>query len=199
MTVVVIGASAGGIGALSTLLAGLPLDFPAPVIIVQHRAAKGGSLLVPILARQSRLRVCEAESGGAIEPGTVYIARPDLHLTVTDEGRFAYTDGHPIRHVLSSINPLFVSSAAVFGARAIAVVLSGAGSDGTDGVQAVKAQGGVVIAQDEATSLQFGMPGSAIAAGVVDFVLPIQEIAPALVHLVTAHDPLPAAPSDVSS
>jgi two-component system chemotaxis response regulator CheB len=156
-------------------------------------------VLVSILARQSKLRVCEAESGGAIDPGTVYIARPDQHLTVTDEGRFAYGDGHPIRHVLSSINPLFISSAAVFGTQAIAVVLSGAGRDGTDGVLAVKAQGGVVIAQNEATSVQFGMPGSAIATGVVDLVLPIQEIAPALVHLVGARHPVDGAPSDVSS
>ena len=197
MTVVVIGASAGGIDALSTLLAGLPPDFPAPVIIVQHRAPKAGSLLISILARRSRLPVSEAESGGAIVPGTVYIARSDMHLTITNDRHFAYTDGHPIRHVLSSINPLFMSSAAVFGTQAIAVVLSGAGHDGTDGVQAVKAQGGIVIAQDEATAAQFGMPASAIASGVVDFVLPIQDIAPALVDLVAARN-VAAASSDAS-
>ncbi len=181
--VIVIGASAGGIDALVTLLAALPPDFPAPIVLVLHRSPNSESLLVPILARHTSLRVREAVNGDVVEPGNVYVARADRHLTITAEGRFTYTDGTPIRHLLSAVNPLFASSAAAYRDRAIAVVLSGAGSDGTDGVQAIKACGGVVIAQDEATSRYFGMPGSAIASGVVDYILPIREIAPALVRI----------------
>lgn len=182
--IVVIGASAGGIPALTTILNALPSDFPAPIVIVQHRSLSKEWLLAAVLARRTSLRVREAETGGALEPGTVYIAKPSRHLTVTVDRRFEYSDGHRIRHLLSSANPLFASAAAAFGHGAIAVVLSGSGSDGTDGVQEVKSQGGVVIAQDEATAEHFGMPGSAIETGVVDYVLPIQEIAPALLRLV---------------
>jgi two-component system, chemotaxis family, protein-glutamate methylesterase/glutaminase len=106
-------------------------------------------------------------------------------LTITSEGRFVYSDGQRIGHVLSSINPLFISSAAAYGAAAIGVVLSGSGRDGTDGVLAIKAHGGIVIAQDEATAGFFGMPGSAVASEAVDYILPIQDIGPALVRLAT--------------
>jgi two-component system, chemotaxis family, protein-glutamate methylesterase/glutaminase len=105
-------------------------------------------------------------------------------LTLTDAGTFSYVDGQRINHVLSSANPLFISSAAALGTRAIAVVLTGFGSDGTDGVQSIKAGGGIVIAQDERTSEAFGMPGAAIKTGAVDYVLPLEEIAPTLVRLV---------------
>ncbi|HEY4589270.1 MAG TPA: chemotaxis protein CheB, partial [Thermoanaerobaculia bacterium] len=92
-------------------------------------------------------------------------------------------DGSRIRHLRSSANPLFDSAADVFDGRLIAVVLTGSAQDGTDGVQSVKARGGVVIAQDEASSAAFGMPGSAIATGCVDQILPLQESGPALRRL----------------
>lgn len=182
--IVVIGASAGGIGALTTILSALPSDFPDPIVIVQHRAASGPSYLVEVLARTTRLTVVEAKGGDTLRPKTVYLARADQHLTVTPAGCFVYIDGDRIHHVLSSANPLFTSSAECFGVDAIAIVLSGSGHDGTDGVQAIKAHGGTVIVQDEATSQHFGMPRSAIESGAVDMVLPIEAIGPALVRLV---------------
>lgn len=191
--IVVMGASAGGIRALTTILASLPAEFPAPIVIVQHRAIRGHSNLVPILARITRLAVIEASEGDTLRAGTVYIARADEHLTVTPSHCFVYVDGHPIHHIPSSANPLFESSANSYGAGAVAVVLTGAGSDGTDGVQAIKARGGTVIAQDPATSEHVGMPLSAIESGAVDLVLPVEAIGPALVRLIVG------TPADVAS
>jgi two-component system chemotaxis response regulator CheB len=182
--VVVIGASAGGIEALRAILKALPQTFPAPIVIVQHRSPTRASLLRSVLAFDSKLPVVDAKAGESLSPGTVYVSRADLHLTVTSARQFAYVDGHPIRFVLSSANPLFESAARVYGNGAIGVVLSGGGTDATDGVQAVRTHGGIVIAQDERTSRVFGMPSSAIRSGAVNYVLPIEEIGPMLTRLV---------------
>jgi two-component system chemotaxis response regulator CheB len=182
---IAIAGSAGGVTALVDLLAQLPADLPAAVVIVQHRSATKQSLLEGILSRHASLPVQMAAAGTPLLPGRVYIARPDLHLRVDAERRFSYVDGTRVRGVLSSANPLLESAAPVFRDRLIAVVLTGSGLDATDGVQSVKAYGGTVIAQDQATSLFFGMPGSAIRTGAVDHVLPLAAIAPALVEMVT--------------
>ncbi|HEY4563765.1 MAG TPA: chemotaxis protein CheB, partial [Thermoanaerobaculia bacterium] len=129
------------------------------------------------------LTVKTAEEGEVMRPGTVYLAPPDLHMYVQRGGVCHLADGRRIHHLRSSANPLFDSAADIFKGRVIAVVLTGVDGDATDGVQSVKAQGGMVIAQDEATSEAFGMPGSAIATGCVDQVLPLQEIGPALCRL----------------
>jgi len=183
---VLIAASAGGIRALSTIARALPADFPAAVLVVQHRTPTHKSMLVPILARSSSLPVEEAQPGHVMRAGTMYVAKPDLHLTVDPQGAFQYIDGPRIRHLLSSANPLFTSCAQSLGRRVIAVVLTGSGMDATDGVQDVKASGGTVIAQDEATSEHFGMPASAIQTGSVDYVVPLSGIAPMLVRLVAS-------------
>jgi two-component system, chemotaxis family, protein-glutamate methylesterase/glutaminase len=193
--VVLIAASAGGVQALSTILHGLPKSFSAPIVIALHRPPGYESLLPSILKRQTALPVVEANAGEALKPGTVYIAKADQHLTVDHAGRFAYMNGHRIRHVLSSANPLFISAADVFGGGAIGVVLTGTDSDGTDGVQAISGEGGVVIAQNRATSEFFDMPRSAIHTGVVDYVLPLDEIAPALVRVVDERSHLTADPA----
>ena len=191
---VVIAASAGGVQALEQLLSGLPADFPVPIAVVQHRTTRQPDLLAKVLSRHTPLMVKLAEQFEAIQPGTVYLAPPDLHLTVVEDQRLALTDGHRIRHVLSSANPLFASAAAVFGSRVIAVVLTGSDRDATDGVQTVKTWGGIVIAQDRATSTMFAMPRSAIETGCVDRVLPLEKIAPTLVRLVTATTDADAGP-----
>jgi two-component system chemotaxis response regulator CheB len=193
--IVVVAASAGGIRALPLLLGLLPKDFPAPIVVVQHRSPTAESISVSILERRTRLPVAHAVEGEKAQPGVVYVAAPDLHLNVTGAGRFEYSDGRRIRHVPSSANPLFASAAASFGSGAIGVVLTGYGADGTDGVQAVRAHGGVVIAQDQATSEQFGMPGSAIKTGAVDDILPLHQIPAALVRLTAA---APSPQSDVA-
>jgi len=182
--VVVIAASAGGVQALITLVGALPADLDAAVVVLLHRPADVQSHLIPILRRRSVLPVLEATEGATVRPGTVYVARADRHLHFSQAGRIGYSDGRRIRHVLASANPLFETTAHVFGRRAIGVVLTGTGCDATDGVQALKAHGGVVIAQDPATAEHAGMPTSAVATGVVDYVLPLEEIAPALQRLI---------------
>lgn len=175
---ITVAASAGGIPALQTVIGALPRDLPASVVILQHRAPdRKNSLLNHILQRGSTLPVVSASDAQAIETGKVYVARPNLHLTVASDRRFRYMNGTRIKYLLSSANPLFESAAAVFKDRLIAIVLTGHGSDGTDGVQTVKAQGGIVIAQDPASAESKGMPQAAIRSGAVDFVLPLEEIA----------------------
>ena len=111
-------------------------------------------------------------------PGTVYLAPPREHLVIRRDETLALVDGHrKIRHVFSSADPLFASAAQVYGDGVIAVVLTGADSDATDGVQSVRQRGGIVIAQDRATSHVFGMPHAATSTGAVNAVLPLPEIA----------------------
>jgi two-component system chemotaxis response regulator CheB len=180
---VVLAASAGGIEALGRLLGALPPTFPVPIALVQHRSPHSPNLLDKVLQRRTPLRVKPVEPGEALRAGTVYVAPADHHLVLRADRRLGLTDGRKIRFLRSSANPLFESAADVLGSRVVAVVLTGGGSDATDGVQAVKSRGGIVIAQDRATSLTFGMPGAAIATGAVDYVLPLDHIAPFLCRL----------------
>ena len=170
----------GGIEAIPKLLSGLAPDLDATVVVVQHRKAVADGYLQVILRRKARMPVVTALPDDPLVPGVVYIARPDLHLVITGDRRFKYTNGRRIRHVLSSANPLLESAAAVFGRRLIAVVLTGLGCDATDGVQTVKAHGGVIIVQDRASSEQWSMPSAALGTGVVDHVLPLDAIGPAI-------------------
>jgi two-component system, chemotaxis family, protein-glutamate methylesterase/glutaminase len=149
---VAIAASAGGITALQAVLRTLPADLCAAIVIVQHRSPTAASLLERILARVSPLSVRTAVAGEVILPDHVYVARPDLHLVVERDHRFGYVDGTRVRGVRSSANPLLDSAARTFGNRAMAVVLIGSGLDATDGVQAIKASGGIVLVQDPASA-----------------------------------------------
>ena len=184
VALVVMAASLGGVEALSEILSGLPPDFPAPIAIVQHRTARLPNFLAEVLGYRSRLSVKNATEGESLLPGIVYIAPPDHHLFINPDATLSFRDGRRIRYVLSSANPLFESAAAAFPGRVIAVVLTGGGSDATDGVQSVKESGGIVLAQDASTAASYAMPRSAIATGDVDMVLPLEQIAPTLVRLV---------------
>lgn len=183
--IIAVAASAGGLNALSRLLSSLPPDFAAAIAVVQHLDPRHRSLMADILGRRTSLRVKEAEDGEKIRPSIVYMAPPDNHLLVNSNGTLSLSQSELVHFVRPSADLLFESVAASFKDRAIAVVLTGTGSDGTMGVRAIKKMRGTVIAQDEASSEFFGMPGSAIDTKTVDFVLPLDEIAPALVTLVT--------------
>jgi two-component system, chemotaxis family, protein-glutamate methylesterase/glutaminase len=184
--VVALVASAGGLPALSKVLSHLPADFPAAVVIVQHLDPNRPSLLAKLLGQHCALPVREASHGDRLRPGVVFVGPPGHHLLVGAGGVLALTSTQPVHYSRPSADTLLESVAKAFGPRAIAVVLSGAGSDGSDGVRALKGMGGTVIAQDRPTSVSFGMPGAAIHTGCVDAILPLGEIAPALVNLVTA-------------
>jgi two-component system chemotaxis response regulator CheB len=182
--VVALAASAGGLSALSLVLGALPADFGAAIVVVQHLAPQHRSVMAHILDRRTVMSVRQAADGDRIGPGGVWIAPPDHHLLVHGDGWLSLSRTEPVHFVRPSADLLFESLAAGYGDRAIAVVLTGTGFDGGAGVRAVKAGGGTVIAQDRASSDHFGMPGVAIQTGCVDFILPLDRIAPALVSLV---------------
>lgn len=182
-------ASKGGIEAVSQILGSLSPLIPVPVVILIHRGISLPNNQASVLRTRTPLRVRFAEESLRIKPGTVYLAPPHLHLTFDHYRRFALVDGRRICRLRSSADPLFASAAEVFGARLLAVVLTGLGRDGADGVRAVRKHGGMVIAQDQTTSEEFSMPRSAIETGCVDAILPLGEIGPALERLIS--DELP--------
>jgi two-component system chemotaxis response regulator CheB len=182
--IVALAASAGGLTAISEVLSGLPADFPAAIVVVQHLDPRHRSLMADILSRRTQLKVKQAEEGDLLEPSTVYIARPNRHLLVNPDGSLSLTQSELVHFVRPSADLLFESVGASYKERSVAVVLSGTGNDGSMGVQAIKKMGGTVIAQDERTSEFFGMPGAAIKTGSVDFVLSLDEISSALLSLV---------------
>jgi two-component system chemotaxis response regulator CheB len=181
---VAIGASAGGLRALTTVLRALPQDFPAPIAVVQHLDPRYRSLMAQILGRQTCLPVREATEGVEALPGCVYTAPPDHHLLVCADGTLTLTQSDLVHFVRPSVDLLFESVAHVFRERAVAVILTGSGTDGASGVAAIKRAGGTVIVQNEASAEFPGMPLAALRAASVDMVLPLDEIAPALRRVV---------------
>jgi two-component system chemotaxis response regulator CheB len=180
--VVALTASAGGLKAISTILSGLPEVFPVSIVVVQHLDPKHPSLMAEILARHTSLQVSGARHGERLERSRVYIAKPDRHLLVNPDRTLSLSFTKLDHLVRPSGDLLFESVALACRDRAIAVVLSGTGKDGSKGVQAINRMGGTVIAQEKAEFT--GMPDSAIDTGVVDYVLPLEKIAPTLICLV---------------
>ena len=186
--VVAIAASAGGLNAVGRILAELPSDFPASLVVIQHLDPRHRSLMADILARRTQLEVKEGEDGEQLRSGVVVIAPPNRHLLINADGTISLTQTELVHFVRPSADLLFESVAASFRDRVIAVVLTGTGSDGSMGLAAVKKMGGTIIAQDRDTSEFFGMPSSAIDTGNVDFVLPLEEIPAALMKLVAGEE-----------
>jgi two-component system chemotaxis response regulator CheB len=176
--------SAGGIAAMRSVLGRLPGDLDAAVIIVLHLTPEHPSVLAQILDRATDLPVREARDGDVLEPGTVYVAPPDAHLLVDADGSLRLERSELVHHVRPSADALLLSIAHEYRGRCLAVVLSGTGIDGAAGAAAVHQAGGRVLAQDEATSEHFGMPGAAILAGGVDEILSLEDIGPAVVEFV---------------
>jgi two-component system, chemotaxis family, protein-glutamate methylesterase/glutaminase len=175
--VVVIGASTGGPATVMRLAPGFTRDFPATVFLVQHMPASFTTQYAAQLAEFTSIRVKEAEANEPVQPGTLYICPGAQHLRVTPTGRIQLdgTSGR-INGYLPNIDVTMQTVAAYAGAMSIGVVLTGMGGDGADGAKAIKSAGGLVLAQDEATSVIFGMPAEAIKANAVDHVLPIDDI-----------------------
>ncbi len=182
--IVAIAASAGGLTALSTVLGPLTERFGAAIVVVQHLDPRHRSLMPQIIGRRSSMPVHAASDGMVLEAGHVYLAPPDRHVLVNRDGTISLTQTELVNFVRPSADLLFESVAAAYGERAIAVVLTGTGHDGSMGVTAIKKRHGTVIAQDEATSEFFGMPSAAIKTGATDFVLALDEIPLALQTLV---------------
>jgi two-component system, chemotaxis family, protein-glutamate methylesterase/glutaminase len=187
--IVAVATSAGGVAALSVLVRALPVDFPVPVLVVQHLDPLHKTTLAHILDRRSELRVKLGEPGEQTERGTVYIAPPDRHLLIDENGVLALSVDARTNFVRPSADVLFASVAEAYGSRAIVCVLTGTGSDGAKGAHAVRARGGTVIVEDPGTAEFDGMPRTAVEAGEVDLVLPLHEIPTALNDLLVANRP----------
>ena len=187
--VVAIAASAGGIHALSEVLGGLPVDFPVPVLVVQHLDRRHRTLIAEVLGRRTGMELKLAVDLERARSGVVYVAPPDHHMLVGRGSMLRLTDTELVHFVRPSADLLFESVAGAYGDRAIAVVLTGTGVDGAMGVEAVKTRGGTVIVEDPETAEFSGMPNAAVGAHVVDFVLPLAQIASALRRLVIGDDP----------
>jgi two-component system chemotaxis response regulator CheB len=180
---VALAASAGGLTALSQILSALPDGFPAPILVVQHVDPRHRSWLAEILSRRTGLRVTQVRGGERVVAGTVFLAPPGHHLLLAADGVLSLSDTLRVRFVRPSADVLFASLAESWNGGAIAVVLSGTGRDGADGVRAVKSRGGTVIVQDAASAEFFGMPDAAIQTGTADHILPLGAIAPILMEL----------------
>jgi two-component system chemotaxis response regulator CheB len=178
--VVALASSAGGLKALTSVLAALPADFPCALLIVQHLDRRHRSLMAEILGRRTQLGVRQAIKDERIDPGFAYIAPPDHHLLVKPDRTLELTQTELVHFVRPSADLLFESVAATYRNGAIAVVLSGTGTDGAMGVKAIKKMGGTVIVQNRETSEFEGMPAAAADTGMADFVLALEDIAPAL-------------------
>lgn len=182
--VVALAASLGGLKALSKIISALPPDFPAAITVVQHISPDHPSQMAEILSYRTLLAVKHAEEGDKLCPGKIYIAPPNYHLLVNRDGSLSLSQSERVRFVRPAATNMFESLAVSFKERVIAVVLTGRDGDGATGVQAIKKMGGIVIVQDETSSESFSMPKAAIDTGSVDFILPLKDIASALIKLV---------------
>ena len=185
--IVALAASAGGLTALIEVLSNLPANFRAAIVVVQHLDPRHPSLMAEILSRRTPLKVVQAQQGDELTSGTVYIAPPNNHLLVNSDGTASLSQSEMVHFLRPSADLLFESVAASYKERAIAVVLTGTGSDGAMGVEAIQKMGGTVIVQDDKSAEFPGMPSAAIKTGNVDFILPLAEIASALMTLVMPH------------
>jgi len=184
--VVVIGVSTGGPTALGEILPELPVTFPLPVLVVQHMPPLFTRLLAERLNATCKLAVEEAHQGKPVEPGKILIAPGDFQFKVTsaaDGVHVCLDQSAPENSCRPSVDVLFTSIGKAYGGAVIAVILTGMGQDGLRGTEILKALGGTVIAQDEASSVVWGMPGAVVAAGLADIVLPLNRIVPEIQRL----------------
>ena len=180
--IVVIGASAGGLHALEAILDRLPADYPVPVLVVQHRSEEGPALLSGLLARHTKLDVCEADDKSQLKPGCVLVAPQGYHALV-ESGHVSLSTEAEVRFSRPSIDVAFETAAEAYGARAVGVVLTGANDDGARGLAAIRHAGGTAIVQEPSSAEHRAMPEAAEAAAHPQWVLPLEAIAERLVAL----------------
>ncbi len=195
---VVIGSSTGGPEALSKVISALPRALPVPVLIVQHMPPLFTSQLAARLDRIGPSKVVESQGGERLEAGTVYVAPGDFHLEIADKGGHLTTHlhhGDQVNFCRPAVDVLFTSAAKVFGGDLLAVVLTGMGSDGREGARRIVEAGGTVYAQDEPTSVVWGMPGSVATAGLAHAILPIEQVADSIARVFAARPITKAVPA----
>jgi two-component system chemotaxis response regulator CheB len=200
--ILAIGSSTGGPKALAEVIPYLPKDFPVPVVVVQHMPPLFTRLLAERLDSSSPLSVHEAEGGTPLQPGHVWIARGDYHMTVSRKGTGVVLDlsqDPPENSCRPAVDVLFRSVARVYGPSTLGVVMTGMGSDGARGAAHIRDAGGEIFVQDEASSVVWGMPGSVVGAGAADKICPLPEIGLEIVRRVTASRMQPPAAEAASS
>lgn len=180
---IVVGASWGGLDALTVLVRGLHPDFAVPVVIVQHRGPDAQSLLSDLLQQWTGRKVLEPEDKDPIEPGHIYVAPANYHLLVEAGGHLSLTTEAPVRYSRPSIDVMFGSAAHAYGKRLIGVVLTGANEDGSRGLQCVHDYGGYSVVQDPATAEVATMPAAALRRVPQAVCLPLSDIAAHLVDV----------------
>jgi two-component system chemotaxis response regulator CheB len=180
--IIVVGASAGGVHALVTLVGSFPQKLPAAIFVVLHIPAESPSLLPDILSRAGPLEAVEAVDCMDIEHRCIYVVPPDHHLLI-ERGHVRVVRGPKENRHRPAVDPLFRSAAQVYGPRVVGVILTGALDDGTAGLLAVKRRGGIAVVQDPDEALYSSMPLSALTNVEVDYRLPLSSIGPLLVHL----------------
>jgi two-component system chemotaxis response regulator CheB len=189
--VLVIGVSTGGPAALDILMPAFPASFPLPIAIVQHMPELFTKLFAERLDGRCGLKVCEAAEGDPMRAGTAYIARGNWHLEVLAASRagqpatLRLNQGPLENHCRPAVDVLFRTAASVYGSGVLGLVLTGMGSDGLAGCRLIREQGGTVVAQDQATSTVWGMPGAVTNAGLAHSVLPLSAIAPEILRIVS--------------
>jgi two-component system chemotaxis response regulator CheB len=179
---VVIGASTGGPRALMKVIPALPADLPASYLIVQHMPPLFTRSLSERLAQVSQIDVTEARDGSTLCQGSALLAPGDFHMLVTPSRKITLNQEPTVLGVRPSINVTMKSAASIFGKSVVGVILTGMGTDGTEGASLIKQSGGKIMAQDESTSAVYGMPQSVFKTGYVDKVLPLPEIAAGIVE-----------------
>lgn len=179
---IAIGCSLGGMYALEKILKDLPADFQTPIAVVQHRHKASNEALPSYLRRATNLCVVDVEDKQEIKPNCIYLAPADYHLLI-DRGTFNLSVDDAVGFSRPSIDVMFESAADAYRDKVVAVVLTGANSDGARGVKRVKARGGFVVVQEPAGAEAKAMPEAAIATGKVDRILPVERIGPFLVEL----------------
>ncbi len=195
--VLVIGASTGGPEALTEVIRHLPADLAVPVLVVQHMPPVFTTQFAARLDRLAPLRVVEATEGEPLVPGTIHVAPGGLHLVAVpspEGGRTALTTAAPENFCRPAVDVLFRSVVSTYGGAVLSIVLTGMGADGRVGAGLVRAAGGWVIAQDEATSVVWGMPGAVTQAGYADEVLPLRDVAAAALRRLPRSERGPADP-----
>jgi two-component system, chemotaxis family, protein-glutamate methylesterase/glutaminase len=185
--ILAIGSSTGGPDALTKVLTGIPADFPVPIVITQHMPPVFTKMFAERLDRSTPLRVVEATDGMELTPGWAYIAPGDHHLVLHRRGTQTLTQlsgAPPENSCRPAVDVMFRSVSQLYGASAYATILTGMGHDGRDGVKVMRTAGTEVLAQDEATSVVWGMPGAVVNAGLADEILPLDRIAAFLISRV---------------
>ena len=183
---VVIGASAGGMKALQTILKSLPEDYGLPIMIVQHMHPESDEYMTKILNEECMLIVKQADEKESVKPGTVYFAPPNYHLLVEADKTLSLTINERVCFARPSIDVLFETAADVYGDKLIGIILTGGNYDGSQGLKRIKELSGLAIVQDPKSAEAESMPREAIAATKVDYILPLNEIGPFLFKLTQA-------------